>query len=81
VPALFGPHGTVWSSTVLRIPLPGRQPPLALAYVDLDNGPRVLGHLAESAQRRLHAGHRVRVAGTTHEGDPLFEPEKEGQRS
>jgi uncharacterized protein len=43
-PAEFGPLGTVWSATVVRIPVPGRTPPYGLAYVDLDEGPRVLAH-------------------------------------
>lgn len=45
VPTLFGTTGTVWSSTVVRIPVPGRTPPYSLAYVDLDDGPRVLAHV------------------------------------
>jgi uncharacterized OB-fold protein len=43
-PARFGPEGTVWSATVVRIAVPGRTPPYGLAYVDLDDGPRVLAH-------------------------------------
>jgi uncharacterized OB-fold protein len=43
-PARFGPEGTVWSATVVRIPTPGHTPPYGLAYVDLDDGPRVLAH-------------------------------------
>lgn len=41
-PAAFGPRGTVWSSTVVRVPVAGLEPPYGLAYVDLDDGPRVL---------------------------------------
>jgi len=48
-PALFGPAGRVWSSTVVRVPLPGRTPPYTLAYVDLVDGPRVLVHLPGEA--------------------------------
>lgn len=40
----FGPSGVVVASTVVRIPVADRQPPFALAYVDLDSGPRVLVH-------------------------------------
>lgn len=55
----FGPGGTVWSATVVRVPLPGRTPPYALAYIDLDGaGPRVIAHLAET-ESRLHAGDRA----------------------
>jgi uncharacterized protein len=62
----FGPAGTVWSATVVRVPLPGRTPPYALAYVDLDGradegaGPRILAHLADT-ESRLHVGDRVVV--------------------
>jgi uncharacterized protein len=60
-PTRFGPSGTVWSATVVRVPLPGRTPPYALAYVDLDDaGPRVIAHLAATAGRR-HVGDRVRL--------------------
>lgn len=42
----FGPEGVVYASTVVRIQVGDRTPPYALAYVDLDNGPRVLAHVA-----------------------------------
>ncbi|WP_124396123.1 OB-fold domain-containing protein [Rhodococcus wratislaviensis] len=69
----FGPQGSVWSSTVLRVPLPGRTPPQALVYVDLDDGPRVLGHLDQHADR-VSIGSRLTLGGTTREGDLRFEP-------
>jgi uncharacterized protein len=56
-PARFGPGGTVWSATVVRIPVAGRTPPYALAYVDLDDGPRVLAHSASA----VAIGTRVQV--------------------
>ncbi|SDG80136.1 Zn-ribbon domain-containing OB-fold protein [Pseudonocardia oroxyli] len=56
-PARFGPGGTVWSATVVRIPVADRTPPYALAYVDLDDGPRVLAHSAAP----LPIGARVRL--------------------
>jgi uncharacterized protein len=59
-PARFGPGGTVWSATVVRIPVADRTPPYALAYVDLDEGPRVLAHSADA----LPVGARVRVRDT-----------------
>lgn len=67
VPATFGPGGTVWSSTLVRIPVGRWKPPYAIAYVDLDDGPRVLAHLetAEIAK----AGTRVRVVGADDGGD------------
>lgn len=68
VESLFGPEGTVWSSTVVRVPIPGRTPPTVMAYVDLDDGPRVLCHVA-AATDRVPIGRRVRVVGTTASGD------------
>jgi len=46
---LYGPGGTVWSWTRVNITVPGWEPPYVLAYVDLEQGPRILVHLpAES---------------------------------
>lgn len=70
--AVFGPLGVVWSSTVVRVPVPGRTPPYALAYVDLDGGPRVLAHVAD-LDERVAPGSRVRVSGTTGDGDVVVE--------
>lgn len=70
--ATFGPGGIIWSSTVVRIPVPGRTPPYAVAYVDLDDGPRVLCHIDEATDRPP-VGHRVRLSGTTAEGDLMAE--------
>lgn len=58
-PTRFGPEGTVWSATVVRIPVADRIPPYALAYVDLDDGPRVLAHSAAP----VAVGARVRLVG------------------
>jgi uncharacterized OB-fold protein len=67
--AWFGPAGTVWSSTVVHIPVGKWVPPYAIAYVDLDEGPRVLAHLAEP--RVLAPGARVRLQGASEGGDVL----------
>jgi len=61
-PARFTVTGTVWSSTVVAIPVGERRPPFGLAYLDLDDGPRVLVHLAEP--ELLRGGTRARVTGT-----------------
>lgn len=58
----FAPTGRVWSSTVVAIPVGDRRPPFGLAYLDLDDGPRVLVHLAEAAV--LPSGTRLRITGT-----------------
>lgn len=48
-PAEFGPLGTVWSATVTRVSIPGTEPPFGLAYVDVDDGPRILVRFAPDA--------------------------------
>ncbi|MBW0113785.1 Zn-ribbon domain-containing OB-fold protein [Pseudonocardia abyssalis] len=70
-PAEFGPDGTVWSATVVRIPVPGRTPPYVLAYVDLDDGPRVLAHLTGDAAPPI--GARVRLTAPSADGDVRVE--------
>lgn len=71
--AEFGPGGTVWSSTLVHIPVGRWKPPYALAYVDLDEGPRVLAHLREPAT--LSAGARVRIVGGDEGGDLIVSAE------
>lgn len=73
--AVFGPEGTVWSSTVVRIPVADRTPPYALAYVDLDDGPRILVHVAGSwSEGRVPPiGSRVRLTEPSADGDPQVE--------
>lgn len=71
-PKSFGPGGVVWAATVIHISIADRQVPYQVAYVDLDDGPRVLAHLA-AGPRRAAAGTRVELVGSTDEGDPLAE--------
>lgn len=71
-PAEFGPLGTVWSATVVRIPVPGRTPPYGLAYVDLDHGPRILAHVAGTGHG-VPIGARVRLLPADADGDPRVE--------
>ena len=72
--ARFGPLATVFAATVLRVPVPGRAPPYALAYVDVDDGPRLLVHV-DRTDVALAPGTRVRLAGATDDGDPLVTEE------
>lgn len=70
--ARFGPLGTVWSSTVVRVPVPGRVPPYTLAYVDLEqDGPRVLAHVRASSAdpEPTRIGATVRLVARTDSGD------------
>ncbi|MCE3551437.1 OB-fold domain-containing protein [Pseudonocardia sp. RS11V-5] len=60
-PARFAATGAAWSSTVVQIPVGTRRPPFGLAYLDLDDGPRVLVHLAEPTV--LPLGARLRITG------------------
>lgn len=73
-PASFGPGGTVWSSTLVQIPVGRWKPPYALAYVDLDQGPRVLAHL--EAPDLLAVGSRVRIVGGDEGGDLIVAAEE-----
>jgi uncharacterized protein len=66
--AEFGPRGVVWSSTVVRIPVPGRTPPYTLAYVDLKDGPRVLAHVVD-VQDPVPIGTEVDVVAREGEAD------------
>ena len=72
--ATFGPAGTVWSSTVLRVRVADRKPPAVLAYVDFDDGPRALVHVDGTGDRPLLPGARVRLLGRDDRGDPLVTP-------
>jgi hypothetical protein len=67
--AVFGPTGTVWSSTVIRVPIPGRTPPYGVAYVDLDDGPRITVHTGADTAQAVPVGTRVRITGTNATGD------------
>jgi uncharacterized protein len=72
--ARFGPHGTVVASTVLRVGVPGYDPPYSVAYVDLEDGPRVLVHPAGDGL--LTPGTRVHVTGLSRRGDITVVPEE-----
>lgn len=61
---LLHPNGSVWSWTVVGV---GADRGVAFAYVDLDDGPRVLARLQDGTPRAV--GTRVRVSGTTPGGD------------
>lgn len=63
-PTSLDPGGTVWSWTVAGV---GPDRGVAFAYVDLDDGPRLLVRLADGTPRAV--GTRVSVRGTTPSGD------------
>ena len=68
-PCTFGPSGTVFSSTMLEIPVPGRTPPVCLAYVDLDEGPRILAHVRLNNGPSPQPGEKVSLDGKNDLGD------------
>jgi len=71
-PASFGPEGEIWSFTVIHIPPgPGADAPYALAYVDLDDGPRVL--VRTDPEAPLQVGARARLGALSDAGDPTAE--------
>lgn len=72
--ATFGPSGVIWASTIVRVPVPGRTPPYGLAYVDLDDGPRILAHVAATgADTPVAIGTDVRLTDRTADGDVQVE--------
>ena len=71
-PDRFAASGAVWSSTVVAIRVGPLRPPFGLAYLDLDNGPRVLVRLADPAV--VPIGTRLTITGTDG-GDLIAAPE------
>ncbi len=64
----FGPEGEVFASTRLHIAVPGYTPPISVAYLVLDDGPRVLVHTSEDL---IPVGSRARLVAVTDRGNPL----------
>lgn len=58
---------------MVHVALPGRTPPYALAYVDLDQGPRILAKVRD-VTTVVVPGTRVEVSGESAEGDPEVVP-------
>jgi len=68
----------VFSSTVLHIPVPERPPPTCLAYVDVDDGPRILAHVHLDMELPPLPGDQVVLDGRNSLGDPIV---KLGQKT
>ena len=66
----FGSLGTVFAATIFRIPVGNHPGPIALAYVDLDDGPRLLAH-GDDTGEALRPGEQVVVTGLGPQGDPV----------
>jgi uncharacterized protein len=69
---VFSNDGEVWASTCLRVRVPGHEPPFAVAYLVLDDGPRVLVHTP--GDQPLPPGSRARVVDVSADGDLVAEP-------
>jgi uncharacterized protein len=68
--ALFGPAGTIWATTRVHVPaFAGDEVPYVLAYVDLDEGPRVLLRLTNTPDGAAVAD-RVSLGPPTDAGNP-----------
>jgi uncharacterized OB-fold protein len=65
----FGPDGAIWAVTVVHVAAGDRDVPYTLAYLDLDDGPRLLVHLDRAAA----VGERARLVAPTSDGDPAAE--------
>jgi uncharacterized OB-fold protein len=63
----FASEGVVFASTCMRVGVPGHEPPYAIAYVVLDDGPRVFVH--SPGDTALPPGSRARLSSLTAEGD------------
>ena len=66
----FGPAGVVWATTTIHIAQGERSEPYMLAYVDLDDGPRMLAHVPDGP---VAIEDRVRLRGYSPLGDPQVE--------
>lgn len=69
--ASFATEGVVFASTCLRVRVPGRVPPFAMAYLTLDDGPRILVHTPGGTP--LTPGARAAVTSVDEAGDPIAE--------
>jgi hypothetical protein len=67
----FGPGGTVWAATIVRVPVGGYPPPRALAYIDIDDGPRVICEVEAVTETALEVGTRVVLRGPSDQGNPM----------
>lgn len=70
----FATAGVVFASTCLRVRVPGRTPPFAMAYLTLDDGPRILVHTPGAEP--LPVGSRAVVTSVDEAGDPVAEEER-----
>lgn len=70
--ASFSVEGEIFASTCLRVRVPGHEPPFGMAYLLLDEGPRIFVHTEGGDP--LPAGSRAAVTAITESGDLLARP-------
>ena len=72
MPATFGPIGTVWSHTTVHVAADSHDTPYTLAYLDLDEGPRLLVELVGDVST-VSVGASARLCPETSLGNPAAE--------
>lgn len=70
--ATFGPTGTVWSFTTVHVAADSHDTPYTLAYLDLDDGPRLMVELVGDAST-ARVGAPARLCPETSLGNPAAE--------
>lgn len=68
VPATFGPNGSLWSKTTLRLSTSGYTADRPVGYIDLDDGPRIACELNDEA---IPVGAGVVLRHINANGDPV----------
>lgn len=63
----FGSSGVIFASTCMRVGVPNHAPPYAIAYLVLDDGPRVFVHTEGDAPTPV--GSRARIVRVSELGD------------
>jgi uncharacterized OB-fold protein len=63
----------IWATTTIHVANGHRDAPYTLAYVDLDEGPRVLVIVLGATEIAPRVGEHVRLVELTAHGDPQVE--------
>jgi uncharacterized protein len=72
----FGEKGSLYSHTIVRVPMPGFDPPYAIGYVDIEGGVRLFTRILDWQDCRLESGVGMELVVTTSkldsEGNSIF---------
>ena len=71
--AVFGPDGVVWATSTIHVASGDRDTAYTVAYVDIDDGPRLLAHVVGGPDLSLRIGERVRLVELSEHADPQVE--------